>query len=185
MNWQVIVSPCKVAKRERVICHLTSKKENKIMSKAQTQTAVIEKTESKAVETKVATSASLIAERSKGVMTILKKDSTLFDGLHGVNPESVAGMIQIALIVDSESLVAANLKAVMDDLETMRNESIAHAKGNSLDSLALLTVENTTAGKADKRKKLVMKLDKKRAAHKNLRWFMRLHKAWIALNADL
>ena len=127
----------------------------------------------------------LIDERVKGIGTILKKQSTLFDGLHGVNPSSVSGMIQMALIVDAESYVSVMLKSVMDDLETMRKESISHAKGETLDSLALLVVENATDGKHDKRKKLVMKLDKKRALHKNLRWFMRLHKAWIALNADL
>jgi hypothetical protein len=131
-----------------------------------------------------ASASELIAERSKGITTILRKQSTLFDGLHGVNPESVQGMVKLALVVESETLVSVKLKQVMDDLEAMRNESIAYAKDES-HVPSILTVENASAGKHDKRKRLTLKIDRKRASHKNIAWFLRLHKAWIALNAEI
>lgn len=136
-------------------------------------------------EKKVPTCEELITERVKGIGTILRKQSCLFDALHGVNPESVQGMVSLALLVEKQESVSSMLLAVMDDMETIRKESVSFAKGDTCDGKGFLTIENKTAGKHDKKKRLVMVLDKKNWSHRNMRWFMRLHKAWIALNSEL
>lgn len=178
---------------------LVKQKENTAMSKntknagvaiatgnneAKTASALTSEAIAQSEKTQAPSASDLITERTKGITTILRKQTTLFDGLHGVNPESVQGMIKLALVVESDTLVAVKMKQVMDDIEEMRGESIAHAKDENYVP-RILTVENSSAGKHDKRKRLTLKIDRKRAAHKNIAWFLRLHKAWIALNADI
>lgn len=126
-----------------------------------------------------------IRQCKSGMKTVLSKKTTLFDALHGINQESIDGMFLLAFQVHSQFDIAYYAKQALDDLEKCRQESVKMAPLEFPSKGDFLAVENSTEGKGDKKRRLVLKLDKDNRKHTPLRWLFRLHKAWLALNAKL